>query len=100
MAKTHGGKRKGAGRPKGYAALVAETTRSFIASEIKKSNAPIVKRAIEDAKKGDKHARDWLYEFAFGKPTQPITGANGDPLFQPTVKDKEMAKKALLDLLA
>lgn len=90
---------KKGGRPKGFAALEAERQRAFVAEQLQKHFSPIVKKAIEQAKKGEKHARDFLTEFAFGKPTQPITGANGDPLFTPSPKDREMAKKVLMDLL-
>lgn len=92
-----GGKRAGAGRPKGFAALEAERQRAFVAAELKKHFSPIVKRAIEDAKTGNKAARDWLSEFAFGKPVQPIGGPDGESLF-PNAAEIAAARKALDDL--
>lgn len=61
--------RKG-GRPKGYAALEAERQRIYVAKRLAKSFAPIVSTAIRQAKKGDKYAREWLTDRAFGKATQ------------------------------
>lgn len=89
---------KKGGRPKGYAALQAEIQRAYVAEQLSKHMSPIVRRAIKDAKNGDKHARDWLSEFAFGKPSQPLTGANGDPLFTPKQSDRDMAAKVLQDM--
>ena len=96
-----GGKRPGAGRKKGFAALEAERQRILVAERIAKDWKPIVDKAIADAKAGDKHARDWLYEFAFGKPTQPTTigDPNGDPLFIPSKDDRDAARRALEALI-
>lgn len=58
---------KKGGRPKGYAALQAEKQREMIAKKLEKEFEPIVLQAIKDAKTGDKHARDWLTEQAYGK---------------------------------
>ena len=85
------------GRPKGFAALEAERQRIFVAKELKKHFAPIVKRAIIDAKTGNKAARDWLSEFAFGKPTQPISGVDGESLL-PGAAEIAAARKALEEL--
>lgn len=62
-----GGKRPGAGRKPGYAALEAEKKREMIARKLEKEFEPIVEKAIEDAKKGDRFARDYLTEQAYGK---------------------------------
>lgn len=63
-----GGKRPGAGRKKGVSTLAAEKAREYITRALAKELPPIVKRAIDDAKKGDKYARDWLSERSWGKP--------------------------------
>lgn len=70
MAK--GGYRPGAGRKKGFAALEAERARARIAVKLAKELDPIVDKAIALAKKGDKAARDWLTDRAYGKPQQAI----------------------------
>lgn len=88
---------KKGGRPKGFAALEAERQRAYVAQVLVKQFAPIVERATEQAKSGDKHARSWLSDFAFGKPTQPLTGADGKDLF-PGDSERETARKALDDL--
>ena len=38
--------------------------------------------AVEQAKKGDRHAREWLTDYLIGKPPQKLehTGADGSPL--------------------
>lgn len=66
MAK-RGGYRVGAGRKKGFAALEAEKARELICEKLTKDFEPIINKAIEQALEGDKHARDWLTERAYGK---------------------------------
>lgn len=60
------------GRPKGFAALEAEKARQMIAEKLVTQFGPIVDQAIKMAKKGDKSARDWLTDRAYGKPNQAI----------------------------
>jgi hypothetical protein len=67
------------GRPKGFAALEAEKKRDYIARRLSKEFAPIVTTAINQAKKGDPKARDWLTERAYGKSVQPIGNADDTP---------------------
>lgn len=86
------------GRPKGYAAKAAEDTRAWAAASLLKEFPAIWKKALSQAKAGDKAARDYVTEFPFGKPVQPISGPNGDPLFQPKPADRELARKALVDM--
>ena len=62
-----GGKRPGAGRKPGFAAQEAEKTRIWLAERLKSAHEPIVKKAIAQAKQGDKNAREWLYNRAFGR---------------------------------
>lgn len=96
-SKTSAANGKLGGRPKGFAALESERQRDMVAKKLKKEFEPIVTRAIKDAKEGDKYARTWLSEFAYGKPTQPITGADGSDLF-PSDTDRAAAARALMDL--
>lgn len=76
----HGGKRPGAGRPKGFAALEAERQRDLVAKKLVTEFEPIVDKAIEQAKGGDKFAREWLSDRAYGKSTQLIGGDESAPL--------------------
>jgi len=78
-----GGKRPGSGRKKGEATLLAQQARNFIASELEKNLKPIVDRAINDAKLGDKAARDWLSERGWGKVVQVIATEDEDGKIQP-----------------
>ena len=78
---TPGGARQGAGRKKGYAAIEAEKAWAFIAKRVVEELAPIVDKAIEQATKdGDRAAREWLTDRAFGKATQFIATDPDHPL--------------------
>lgn len=68
--------RKG-GRPKGFATLESERQRNYLAEVLVIEFAPIVKKAVEQARKGDKAARDWLADRAFGKPLQSTDITSG-----------------------
>lgn len=65
-----GGKRTGAGRKKGFAAIEAEKARELIAQKLSTNLSPIVDKAIKQAKLSDRHARIWLIERASGKTLQ------------------------------
>ena len=69
---------KKGGRPKGYAALQAEKQREYVAKQLEIHWAPIVKKTIELAENGDKAAREWLADQAFGKPKQAIDLSDPD----------------------
>lgn len=89
MAK--GGKRKGAGRKKGSKAthtLEAETAKKVIISKFVAALEPIVDKAIEQAKNGDKGAREWLSERALGRVPQAIEVPPGSSEFIFKWKDK------------
>ncbi len=73
------------GRPKGYAALEAERQRDYVARKLVKEFAPIVKKAIEQAKNGDKSAREWLTDRAFGKTPQAVDLSNPDGSLKPVL---------------
>ena len=82
---------KKGGRPKGYSAIQAEKSREMICEKLEKEFAPIVVKAIQQAKAGDKYAREWVTDRAYGKAIQSIDlrGKDGKPLF-----DEETRKKA------
>ena len=71
MAKK-GGKRKGAGRKKGYKAIEAEKAREYILKRLSDELEPIITKAIAQAKKGDSTARKELMDRAYGKPKETI----------------------------
>lgn len=90
------------GRPKGFAALEAEAQRAWAAEDLRDHFKEIWAKAIEQAKSGDKGARDYVTEFPFGKAIQPtsFSDPNGDPLFKPSLEDKAKAEQALNDLFS
>lgn len=73
-----GGKRQGAGRKKGFATLESERQRDYVAKVLVKEFKPIVKKAVDQAKDGDKSAREWLADRAFGKATNAVEISNPD----------------------
>lgn len=89
-----GGKREGAGRKKGFPALEAEKARLMIAEKLATTFAPIVDKAIEQAKAGQKDARDWLTDRAYGKSMQPIVGKDGKDLI-PQAETIEKTKQVI-----
>jgi hypothetical protein len=85
---SQGGKRVGAGRKKGFAALEAERQREFIAQKLVVEFGPIVDKAIDQAKEGDSKARDWLTDRAFGKAQQSLdVTSDGESLAHNDIKD-------------
>ncbi len=76
---------KKGGRPKGFAALEAERQRDYVARRLVKDFAPIVKKAIDQAKLGDKYAREWLTDRAFGKSPQSVALTNPDNSLKPVL---------------
>ncbi len=82
------------GRPKGYPALEAERARLIVTQKLATEFEPIVDKAIEQAKEGNKDAREYLSTFAYGKPAQPITGKDGKDLY-PSNELIDKAKKAI-----
>lgn len=63
---------KKAGRKKGLATISAEQMRAMLAEQLAIHFLPIVEIAIKQAKKGDRSAREWLTDRAFGKAHQSI----------------------------
>ena len=70
------------GRKKGAKALIFERTREYIAQEIEKELAPMVKALIADARNGDVSSFRELFDRAFGKAPQrqEHTGEEGGPI--------------------
>lgn len=92
-----GGYRKGAGRKKGYAAFEAEKARELIAEQLSVELEPIIKKAIKQARAGDKHARAWLFERAYGKPKEIVDMSVNNPIPILTNLQKEMIAKRILN---
>jgi hypothetical protein len=78
-----GGKREGAGRKKGYAAIQAEKTRELICKALEKDIKPIIVKAIKQAKDGDPVARSFLFERGYGKVAQAIVTEDENGEHQP-----------------
>ena len=72
MAELRGGIRQGAGRPKGAKSLLAQRTREYIAKMLDKEIGPIIEVAIQQAKSGNKDARDFLFDRSHGKARQQV----------------------------
>ncbi len=86
-----GGKRVGAGRPAGKLAkstLQAIAAREFIAGKVIEEMDLIVMKAIAQAKKGDRNAREFLFDRAFSKPTLAIDS-------DPSEKEKEAYERPI-----
>ncbi len=90
LASVENGKK--GGRPKGFAALESERARIMICERLATEFAPILDTAIEQAKTGNKDAREWLTDRAYGKPktSTELTGKDGSPLF-----DNDKGKQAI-----
>jgi hypothetical protein len=78
-----GGARPGAGRPKGTkddSTIKKEYALSILREMVLKEIEPITLALIEKAKTGDIPAIKELYDRAFGKAPQSLTGADGGRL--------------------
>ena len=62
------GNKVSTGRPRGNPLLMDVQKKELTPARWRK----IVKKAIEDAIKGDRFARAWLGDYALGKPVQPV----------------------------
>ncbi|MEI6022680.1 MAG: hypothetical protein WCQ32_02470 [bacterium] len=83
-----GGKRIGAGRKKGVAALEHEKARELLALKLFTEFGPIVDKAIEQAKNGDPEARKWLSDRAWGRPKDTM-----DMTIKPVFSLKALAQE-------
>jgi hypothetical protein len=83
-----GGKRKGAGRKKGFAALKAEEARAFIAQAVSQELGLITAALVKKAKHGDVRAAQILLERAYGKPIEASGSIN---TFEPITSIQFMA---------
>lgn len=93
MAK--GGKREGAGRPKGIPTLESERARVLLVERLRVHWGPIVDVAIQQALSGDKSARDWLSDRGFGKVKEQVemTGKDGEALIPKDAVAAAIAKE-------
>jgi hypothetical protein len=71
---------KKGGRKKGLASIKAEEARSLLAQMVADEIEPLGRILIEKAKGGDVGAMKELFDRAFGKAPQAITGPNGGEL--------------------
>ncbi len=96
---TRGGKRTGAGRKKGFPALQHEMAREILAQKLATDFAPIVDKAIEQAKNGDNEARKWLTDRAWGRAKESVD-MNITPVFSlralAEARDKQLGKSTEL----
>ena len=77
-SKTSAENGKKGGRPVSESVIRALKARDYISAEVEKQMSPIVAKAINDAILGDKHAREWLSDRAWGKPIASIAVTNED----------------------
>ena len=80
-----GGKRQGAGRPKGSKdphTLQAEEGRRFVVATIAKNLGPLIQAMVDKALEGDVKAFSELFDRGWGKPLQGIehSGKDGEPI--------------------
>ena len=69
---SRGGKREGAGRKLGYAAIESEKAREYITKRVSDELEPIIDKAIEQAKAGDTTSRKDLMDRAYGRPKETV----------------------------
>ena len=85
---------KKGGRPKGYAAIKAETAREMIASKLGEHLGPILDVMIKQAKKGDIRVIKELFDRAWGKPEQPTEADTGKGEFESIFTRVQMYRSA------
>lgn len=93
----NGGARPGAGRKKGSVAthtLQAQEMRKLLIDKLRINFGPIVDKALEQARNGDKAAREWLTDHGLGKAIQGIELSNKDG--EPFLVADEQYKQALI----
>lgn len=91
---------KKGGRPLGAVdkrTIEARLQREYLIEQFEKHLAPIVETALAQAEAGNKDARDWLTEHAWGKAVsrQELTGKDGKDLFTPSEAVKKLADELL-----
>lgn len=80
MVKKRGGKRPGAGRPVSPATLEAQQQRKLLIEALAPHVQEIVEALAKKAKKGDVAAAKELFDRAWGKAAQPLTGPDDGPI--------------------
>ena len=68
---------KKGGRKKGEATILREKAKDYLARRVEEEIEPIANKLIEKAQTGDVPAIKELFDRAWGKPAQAITGADG-----------------------
>lgn len=76
---------KKGGRPKGKKTLLMEKAREMVAVALDKDLKPILAKAITQAKAGDRFAREWLSNYAWGKPVSIVMTEDEDGERKPIV---------------
>jgi hypothetical protein len=79
----HGGKREGAGKPRGALAshtVEAQELKKQLIAEYVKRRAKIDKALLDQAEQGNIPAIKELYDRVFGKSVQPIVGDKDNPI--------------------
>jgi hypothetical protein len=71
---------KKGGRKKGEATILREKAKDYLARRLEEEIAPIADSLISKAAKGDVPAIKELFDRAWGKAPQALTGANGGAL--------------------
>lgn len=96
------------GRPIGDAYKLAQAMKVYIAEEIEKNKAPLIKAMLRKALDGDVQAFHALFDRAHGKPAQAVemSGTEGQPIvFMPLAliqkfaleeADKPLQKQAIV----
>ena len=72
MSKPKGGKREGAGRPKGYKAIESEKAREYLTKRIAAELEPLADMILANAKNGDVKALEYVINQLVGKPRETI----------------------------
>ena len=86
----NGGKRLGAGRPKGTigkSRLEADKAIEYIRERVTAELEPILDKQIEQALAGDNNARVDLYNRAYGKPKESVEVSGIEFIFNGTTKN-------------
>ena len=73
----HGGKRSGAGRKRGFAAIRAEEARKYISEQVANSLESIMRALIKKARAGDIRAAKELFDRAWGRSVESVRMEGG-----------------------
>lgn len=90
---SHGGKRNGAGRKKGFAAKNAEEARSVLSEMLVREIKPIGQALIAKAKNGDIRAANELFDRAWGRAPQSLDITSREEAPEPSPEILALAEK-------